>query len=86
MDSDIINNFNEILEDIVEGRRTAVPTCTLLDRQTIRILNILAAQRKKTAKDIMACRVEFGRMLDGTHAVEDQIRDDAEWDFLLGGN
>lgn len=81
---ELIATFNALLDDIAEGRRRTVPTCTGLDWQTVRVLNQLAAQPKKRAVDVMACRIEFGRMLDGTHAAEDRERDDAEWDYLLG--
>ena len=41
----------------------------LMEQQAI--LNLLAPQPgKKRAADILACRVEFAWMLDGTHARE----------------
>lgn len=83
-EAELVDTFNTLLGEIVEGQRRSVPTCTGLDWQTLRVLNQLAAQPKKKAVDIMACRIEFGRMLDGTHAAEDKARDDAEWDYLLG--
>lgn len=76
--------FNEILDGIVGGRMRSVPTDTGLDQQTVFILNLLAAQRVKRPADIRACRIEFARMLDGTHAIEAQERDDAEWAELSG--
>ena len=75
--------FDRLLRDIIMGQRHTVPTCTGLDWQTIGALNRLAAQPDRTASAVAACRAEFGRMLDGTHAAQDQDRDNAEWDQLL---
>jgi hypothetical protein len=63
-----MRTFNRFLDDIVKGNRRWVPTCTGLDGPTIAALNDLGAQKKKRPVDIAACRVEFARMLDGTHA------------------
>lgn len=72
--------FNQVLNNIVAGNLAGCPSDTGLDQQTCDILNSLAAQPgKKKAVDILACRTEFVRMLDGTHARED----DAEWARLL---
>lgn len=35
------------------------------------------------AADNLACRIEFARTLDRTHAREAQMADDAEWAELL---
>lgn len=78
---DITASFNRTLDRILDGTYTRVPSETGLDQQTIDALNSLAAQPDKTPSDIEACRIEFGRQLDGTHAEED----DAEVLRLLLG-
>jgi hypothetical protein len=78
---DITASFNSVLDSIVAGELERVPSETGLDQQTIDILNLLAAQREKLPTDIAACRAEFGRQLDGTHAEEN----DAEVLKLLLG-
>ncbi len=78
---DVVASFNRTLDSIVAGELTRVPSDTGLDQQTIDILNLLAAQQEKLPTDIAACRAEFGRQLDGTHAEED----DAEVLKLLLG-
>lgn len=81
-DQELVETFNRVLEDILSGETGGCPTDTGLDWQTFQILNLLAAQKNPTAEDIRACRIEFGRMLDGTHALEDMERDLREWDEL----
>jgi hypothetical protein len=84
-EADLIKTFNGILDDIVSGRADGCPTCTGLDPETVDILNLLGRQpNPKTPSDIAACRTEFGRMLDGTHAREWDELEDAEWAKLLG--
>ena len=76
--------FNEILDGIIEKGWDSCPSDTGLDDETREILNSLAAQpNPKRPVDIQACRTEFGRMLDGTHAREAAEQDDAEWDQLF---
>ncbi|HWF29713.1 MAG TPA: hypothetical protein VG327_15295 [Mycobacterium sp.] len=43
----------------------------------------MPANRLRSAADILACRIEFARMLDGTHAREGEDGCDAEWAELL---
>lgn len=65
-------SFNDVLDRIVAGELERVPSDTGIDQQTIDVLNLLAAQPDpKTPADIEACRIEFGRQLDGTHAEEE---------------
>ena len=83
-DDQLIATFNGVLDDIVNGRALGCPTCTGLDPETVSILNLLGQQpNPKTAAGIAACRTEFGRMLDGTHAKEWDEQENAEWAKLL---
>lgn len=81
-EAQLVANFNSVLDRIVSGELFRVPSDTGLDQQTIDVLNALAAQPDRTLpSDIAACRTEFGRQLDGTHADEY----DAEILKLLAG-
>jgi hypothetical protein len=83
-EAELIVTFNGILEDIVNGKAAGCPTCTGLDPETVDILNLLGQQPDpKLPADIQACRTEFSRMLDGTHAAEAEAREEAEWANLL---
>lgn len=69
---ELTTTFNDVLDRIVRGDLQRVPSDTGIDQQTIDVLNALAAQPDRTLPtDIAACRIEFGRQLDGTHAEED---------------
>jgi hypothetical protein len=69
--SDIRKTFNAILDDIIAGKINGCPSDSGLDRETVTMLDTLAALPiPKLARDIHAVRVEFGRMLDGSHARE----------------
>jgi len=81
-DEELVVIFNGVLERIVSGELAGCPTETGLDWQTSEMLNLLARQRVKYPTDISACRIEFARMLDGTHAREDQERDLREFEKL----
>lgn len=80
-EAQLVSTFNQTLDRILDGTFTRVPSDTGLDQQTIDALNSLAAQEDPTPADIAACRTEFGRQLDGTHAEEE----DAEILKLLLG-
>lgn len=83
-EAELVAVFNAILDDIVNGKPGGCPTDTGLDPETVDILNLLARQPSpKRPVDIAACRTEFGRMLDGTHAQEADAEEDAEWSKLL---
>lgn len=85
-EAELVASFNRVLDGIVAGVWGRCPSDTGLDDETIDILNLLAEQPDpKTPADIAACRTEFGRMLDGTHAIEAQQREDEEWANLLTG-
>lgn len=78
--AEIRQTFNKVLKGIVAGKLGGCPTDTGLDQPTYDILNLLARQpHPKRATDIVACRTEFARMLDGTHAREDA----QEWQELM---
>ena len=82
--AELVRTFNGVLDDIVSGRTVGCPTDTGLDPETVDILNLLGRQPDpKRPVDIAACRTEFGRMLDGTHAAEWEERENAEWTKLL---
>lgn len=84
-EAELVATFNGILDDIVSGKAVGCPTDTGLDPETVDILNLLARQpNPKRPVDIAACRTEFGRMLDGTHALEWDERENEEWAKLLG--
>ena len=83
-EGEIVNEFNRILDAIVAGTEFGCPTDTGIDDETKQILDLLARQPDpKRPADIEACRIEFARQLDGTHAEEAVERDAAEWDELL---
>ena len=83
-EADLVAEFNTILEDIVSGKAVGCPTCTGLDPETVAILNLLGQQpNPKLPVDIQACRTEFSRMLDGTHAAEFEQQESEEWAKLL---
>lgn len=83
-DAELHKVFTGVLDGIVSGDLTFCPTDTGLDEQTVHILNLLAAQPDpKRPADIEACRTEFDRMLDGTHARETDAEEAAAWDALL---
>jgi hypothetical protein len=70
---EIIDQFNTLLDDMVDGRITHCPNETDIDQQTQDVLNLLGgAPMPKLPADIQACRIEFGRQLDGTHAAEEE--------------
>jgi len=80
---EIVLEFNRILDAIVAGTEFGCPTDTGIDDDTRSVLNLLARQPDpKRAIDIQACRVEFGRQLDSTHAEEARARLEAK---LLAG-
>ena len=82
----IIKEFNTVLKGITDEKLVRVPTCTGLDRQTTDVLNLLAQQpNPKRPADIRACRIEFARQLDGTHAREDYEEEEAFWDSVRRG-
>jgi hypothetical protein len=69
--SDLRKTFNRILDAVVAGKINGCPSDSGLDQETVTMLNTLAALPiPKRARDVHAVRVEFGRMLDGTHARE----------------
>jgi hypothetical protein len=71
-DEELRVSFTIALDGIVAGKWSACPSGTGLDDQTISVINALASQPDpKTPADIAACRTEFARQLDGTHARED---------------
>jgi len=72
--------FNRILDAIVAGQLNGCPSNSGLDQQTVVMLNTLAGLPvPKRARDVHAVRVEFGRMLDGTHAREANEAELEEW-------
>ena len=83
--AETVKEFNAVLDDIVAGKLVRCPTCTALDNQTTEILNLLALQPKKLPADIRACRIEFARQLDGTHAREAAEEEDAYWESVRRG-
>jgi len=83
-DAEVVEEFNRILDATVAGTEFGCLTDTGIDNETRDILNLLARQPDpKRPVDIQACRIEFARMLDGTHAPEAEERDLAEWAKLL---
>lgn len=85
-DAQITANFNRVLDGIVSGELHGCPTDNGIDMETAEILNLLAAQPDpKSPADIVACRTEFGRQMDGTHDREWEEREAEEWSKLLGG-
>ena len=85
-DEELRQVFTGVLDGIVNGTTQFCPTDTGLDEQTVSMLNRLGAQPDpKRPVDIAACRTEFARMLDGTHADEDDAEEAAAWSKLLGG-
>ena len=63
--------IQECVDECVEVR--TAPGCPETPISTFDILNLLARQPgKKNPVEIRACRIEFARMLDGTHAREVQ--------------
>ena len=84
-DAELADTFNRMLDAIVAGHRIGCPSGTGLDEQTTDILNSLARQpMPKRPSDIAACRIEFARMLDGTHHAEYLAEEDDAWSKLLG--
>ncbi len=78
--SDPATDFEWVLDGIVGETLGGCPTDTALDYQTSDILNLLAAQTgRKKATDIVSCRTEFARQLDGTHDREDAEQDERDW-------
>lgn len=85
-DAQITANFNRVIDGIVSGELAGCPTDTGLDDETVSILNLLARQPDpKSPADIVACRTEFGRQMDGTHDREWEEQEAEEWSKLLGG-
>lgn len=83
-EAELVATFNAVLEDIITGKSEGCPSCTGLDPETVAILNLLGRQpNPKLPVDIQACRTEFSRMLDGTHAIEWEAQEEAEWAKLL---
>ena len=73
--------FRQVIAGIIDGGDC--PSDTGLDQQTVDILRLLARQPgKKSPADIEACWIEFARMLDGTHAREN----DEEWAALIAAH
>lgn len=66
--------FTDTLDRIVAGEYFGCPTDTGLDVETADSLDALARHPKSPAAR-MACRTEFVRMLDGTHAREARERE-----------
>jgi hypothetical protein len=80
-DDELRATFASVLDQIVTGAERGCPSDTGLDMATTDVLDALGAQpNPKSASDILACRTEFARQLDGTHAREARAR---ERDFFL---
>lgn len=77
--AELVATFNQVLDDVVSGTLHACPSDTGLDPETVAVLDALAVH-PKTARDIVACRTEFARQLDGTHIREAEANEARFWD------
>jgi hypothetical protein len=66
LQTELSKTFSRVLDEIVAGKLTECPDDTGLDRETVTMLNTLAALPiPKRARDVHAVRVEFGQIVNG---------------------